>query len=349
MKISKGREREIKKIRQANRAAAVGKLMLGEINSWQEFLEADRQNLENIPRSNIKAGLKDVQTRLTDEIKIFCKKNFSGMSIQNLSELYENIKKYRGLEMPLNVFEENYAKINKKVFKGNPIYLTVSISLWGLQFKYPEHELMKDIVEGLEIASETYIKLKKYESQNHTENIKNHIEIRSLVSKNKYAVRTTIISCFNLMEAYLNGIAWTYIQINDTSNLSNRQKKILEDTTSISIREKIKKYPEIISGKHLWEDNDIDFDQFINIVKPFRDSLVHPSPFSAPEKFGGYDKLRVFYRIDYEITVRAIFHLLNLIKKIHKHIYDKIDEIPKWLGELELCFNKYFKVEYNNS
>lgn len=43
-----GREREAEIIRQANRAAAVGRLMLGELNPWQEFLQADVTDLEGL-------------------------------------------------------------------------------------------------------------------------------------------------------------------------------------------------------------------------------------------------------------------------------------------------------------
>lgn len=69
-----GREREAKMIRQANRAAAVGRLMLGEFNSWQEFLEADVLDLENLPRRQLKSGKTDVKRRLYSEIKSFCSK-----------------------------------------------------------------------------------------------------------------------------------------------------------------------------------------------------------------------------------------------------------------------------------
>jgi hypothetical protein len=37
-----GRDKEASIIRQANRAAAVGRLMLGEMRHWAEFLDADQ-------------------------------------------------------------------------------------------------------------------------------------------------------------------------------------------------------------------------------------------------------------------------------------------------------------------
>jgi hypothetical protein len=148
-----------------------------------------------------------------------------------------------------------------------------------------------------------------------------------------FAARSGVIACFNLMEAYLNGIAWDYLRTADTTLLSNRSKKLLEDSTSASIREKLQKYPEIIAGTSPWSADDTDLVQFLEVVKPFRDSLVHPSPFAAPEKFGGYDKLRLLYRTDKETADSAISTTAKLVTRIHKHIRPKAP-LPPWLEEL---------------
>jgi hypothetical protein len=97
MSLISGREREARQIRQANRAAAVGRLMLGEFDNWHAFLQADAIDLENLPHRRLKAGRADVKTRLSTEIKNFCSRNFQGMSETKLSRLYEEIKAFRGL------------------------------------------------------------------------------------------------------------------------------------------------------------------------------------------------------------------------------------------------------------
>jgi hypothetical protein len=48
-----GRDKEASIIRQANRAAAVGRLMLGEMRHWAEFLEAGRIDLISLPRRQL--------------------------------------------------------------------------------------------------------------------------------------------------------------------------------------------------------------------------------------------------------------------------------------------------------
>jgi hypothetical protein len=62
--------------------------------------------------------------------------------------------------------------------------------------------------------------------------------------------------------------------------------------------------------------------------------LVHPSPFSAPEKFGGYDKLRMFYRINIGIAMWTIKIVCEMIDKIHKHINGEKATPLEWISEL---------------
>jgi len=330
-----GRQREAKLIRRAYRAAAVGQLMLGELNTWHEFLEADVIDLESLPRRLLKAELSRVRERLSQEIRNFCSKNFRGMDERKLSLLYEDIKAYRGFELPLPEFEEKFAPVRREILKGNPAHLTVCISLWGLQFRFPEDELVKDLALALHLASEAQDEMMQYSRKTHSELKASKAEIASLGRKTAFAARSAVLCCFNLMEAYLNGLAWDYVQTHDISRLSNRKRKLLEDTISVSIRDKLEKYPRILAGEELWQEPDQELEGFIDTLKPFRDSLVHPSPFSAPDKFGGYDKLRLFYRIDYDTALLTADLLVKLVQRIHVHVYCDTPAAPEWITELE--------------
>lgn len=331
-----GRKKDANLIRRANRAAAVGRLMLGEFNTWQAFLETDATDLENVPRRYLKSGVSDIKKRLFPEIRKFCSKNFQGMNEAKLSLLYEDIKAYRGLELPLSEFEKKFAPVKREVLKGNPMHLTVCISLWGVQFKFPEDELAKDLLSALHLASEAQKEATQYKKTPHSKLEVNKAKISSLMRKKAFAARSAVLCCFNLIEAYLNGLAWDYVQTHDISQLSNRKRNLLEDTTSISIRDKLKKYPKLLTAKELWQEPDQDLEGFIDTLKPFRDSLVHPSPFSAPQKFGGDDKLRLFYRIEYDTALVTASLLIKLVQRIHKHVYSNRQVVPEWIRELEL-------------
>lgn len=120
--------------------------------------------------------------------------------------------------------------------------------------------------------------LEKYEKLSHSEILKKQIDIGKQIKLKKFASRTVLISSFNLLEAYLNGLAWDYLQKTPASSLSVIKTKLLNDSSSVTIRDKILKYPKIVAGKEVWENEPKEINDFIDIIKPLRDSLVHPSP-----------------------------------------------------------------------
>lgn len=145
--------------------------------------------------------------------------------------------------------------------------------------------------------------------------------------------RSSVITSFNLLEAYLNGISWDFLSKAPPENLSNNKRKLLEGFQGVSTREKLKKYPEIIAGRKLFDEEDADVGYLLDIMKPFRDALVHPSPFTMPEKFGGHNKAELFYRVNSD-TALAVAHLTcRTIKRINLHI--GLDARPVWLAELD--------------
>jgi hypothetical protein len=138
-----------------------------------------------------------------------------------------------------------------------------------------------------------------------------------------------------LLEAYLNGLAWDFAQNNKAFDaLSKRKQKIIIDQGHTNLRDKILKYPDIVTGRHLWDDSSNTVQAFLEILKPFRDSLVHPSPFSAPEKFGGYDKLKNFYRINFITAHLGVKVTTDLIVEIHQHVTKSESGHPVWMDEI---------------
>lgn len=213
---------------------------------------------------------------------------------------------------------------------GFPTHCTVVFSLWGLQIKFPEDILSKDIYEAINTAHEAYAERLKHRLDRSKKD-----EFAKLERKCDHAARSCILSCFNLIEAYLNGIAWDFAQDDDAlASLSNRKQKLISDTGHVALRNKILKYPTIVSGQPLWDETADAVAAFLDVFKPFRDSLVHPSPFSAPEKFGGYDKLKKLYLFGYAQAHIGVKIIADLIVQIHRHINGETEGHPVWLDEI---------------
>jgi hypothetical protein len=306
--------------------------MLGQMSGWHEFLDADSLDLASLPRRQLKSGAADAKKRMSPEIKRFCSINFENMTEAKLSQLYEEIKAHRGIEFPLKEFEQEYSKVLPRVITGFPPHCTVVFSLWGLQIKFPEDILCKDIYEAINTAHEADAERIKYR-----QDCAKKDKFAKLERKRDYAARSCILSCFNLVEAYLNGIAWDFAQDeNSFASLSKRQQKLISDSGHVTLRYKILKYPAIVSGQSLWDETDDTVAAFLEVFKPFRDSLVHPSPFSAPEKFGGYDKLKKIYLFGYVQAHLGVKITVDLIVRIHRHINGDSVGHPVWLDEIML-------------
>ncbi|WP_299162292.1 hypothetical protein [Accumulibacter sp.] len=327
-----GRDKEALAIQFADKASTLGRLMLGEVDSWEDYTKPAITDYVSLPRRQLKSGRSDVRFRLQKEINTFYSRNFVSFSDAAILALYEDIATTRGLEAPLNEFEEKYGTIRRAVLKGNPAHLTVSVTLWGLRFLFPEDLISKDILSALEILKESKNRVKSYESEKHHSLKAKTDEFLPYIRRIEFAQRSIVLSCFNLMEAYLNGLAWDYCQSNGLASLSNRKAKLLTDTSAATIRDKLTKYPAIIAGRDVMAVDGAN--EFLDIIKPFRDSLVHPSPFSAPEKFGGYQKLKKLYELDYSVSIMAVSSIVRVIKSICQLIYGS-DESPKWLSEIE--------------
>jgi len=329
-----GRRREVRRIRQANRAAAVGRLLLGDIRDWQEFLEADTIDLEALPRRRLKSSHHDVRRRLSKEIDDFCTANFENITAPKLSELYEAVKSRRGLEMPLDQFEEEFATVRPRVLKGHPSHSTMVISLWSMQFEYPEQHLADDVKESLIKARSCNEQLRSYANLAHVTQKGDRDSISSLLKWCQFSSRACLLSCFNLLEAYFNGLAWLFSKDTDRINkLSRKKQDLIKDTGRTRFRDKILKYPEIISGKHLWDESVDPVKTFLDEIKPFRDAVVHPSPFTTPEKFGGRDKLQALYRLNLKVVERCVELTCQIITRVEEHLNGAVGPKPLWLTD----------------
>lgn len=325
------RKQDIESLRQTQRAAAIGRLLLGELKSWEQFNKLETTDFEGFARRDLRADKSRFRKGIDKKVEKFCNDNFDRMTTLKLEKLFLRVKERRGLELPLEKFKEEFANLKPKVLSGAPPHCTVVISLWGLQVMFPEDLLSKDIIEAVRQLRSSEDMLKKYYAKPHSKLVAQRDKIGAAVRTQEFASRACILACFNLVEAVLNGLAWRYKQEStQLNNLSNKDRELLDDG---SFRSKLIKYPTIITGRPLWcEKSDLVKD-FLDQIKPFRDSLVHASPFSNPEKYGGRDKLEYVYRIDSRIAQKATSTAVLLLDKLLTHV-NCDSEHPRWFCDL---------------
>lgn len=329
-----GRDREVREIVRYRRAAAVGQLMLGELDGpiepvfADQYIDRPRQELREL-RANIRASLRG-------EIGKFCRNNFEDLGPEDLSKLYEPLFEHgSNWHLPAVEFERSYGRFRPGILKGAPLHATIHISPWGLQTEFPEMHLVKDLAvqfnETLGIDDE--IRARPLTSWRQLKDQRQRAEIAHLMRRRQAFSRSCVLSCFNLIEAYVNGLSWDYVQTHDISGLSNKSRQVITDADGqFSVRDRLVKIPRIVAGQGtgpLHETRE-PLKTFLNVVKPYRDSIVHASPYAAPERFGGYDKLNKIYDLNTATVKVAVDVTIEVIGVIHRFIGGD-GEMPAWM------------------
>lgn len=331
-KVDSGRNREAAEIVRLRRAAAVGRLMLGELDAPLERIR--HEDYATKPRPELKAEVVALRRSLRGELQRFCQRNFFDVNPERLADLYEDIvahgSQYR---LPLSEFVERVGRPRLGVLKGAPAHATVHLSPWGLQTEYPEMHLARDLALAYNDALDAHRDSQRHQgiSWKRAKNQETRDFLAAALRRGKYSMRMCLLSCFNLAEAYVNGIAWEYVQNVGTTGLSKNQEDVLTKGQA-SLLDKLAKIPAIVRGQDtgpLSKDQD-PLATFRDLLKPFRDSIVHASPFSALERFGGYDKLQRVYELDIATATTAVELTLTIISSIHEFLGAEKGQ-PSWL------------------
>jgi len=338
----KGRDKEAEDIVLYERAVEVANLMLGKVNRPIRRLFAE--DYRGLPRRNLKAGSEDIKRKWGD-VKEFCRENFEKTPPEKLAALYERLLQHCGsYRLPLVEFINRVGRPREEVLKGAPLHSTVHVSQWGLQFEFPEMHMARDVA----IAYNAVLRLKQdidriqARKPSWSDVKREQDSIARKQSELKYHMRMCLICCFNLVEAYINGLAWVYMNTAaDKSTLSENQRRLLEGDQT-SILDKLLKIPKLVKGVDSGplSKDESPLSEFRDIIKPHRDSVVHASPYSAPERFGGYDKLSKVYDLEPDVVRRSVELSIGIVGVIHRFLEGK-GEYPEWMPtrNSEGCFN----------
>lgn len=331
------RSREAARVRGADKATAIGRLLLGKLD--REFFAVADRDYEALPRRNLRSAANDVKRNVRAEIDKFCKRNFTNMTTEQLSRLYdaalEPVRRGEALAIPLADFEKWYSPIAERVLRGSPRHCTVVVSRRGLQFMFPEDLLAKDLLAAIGIILDVEEMSRAQPGGD---------EERRLARLQGYACRTCVLGTFNLIEAYLNGIAWDVAQDpHQLAVLPSSDQGAMRNASDKTLRWKIEHLPRLVGGSPLAPTSDHKF--ILDNAKPLRDALVHPSPFPTPEKFGGHDKLGLFYSIDVDLAKRTLECGIAVVMTIHRHITQRPpssgrSDLP-WLEDLRVALRDW--------
>ena len=220
-------------------------------------------------------------------------------------------------------FEQNFGKLKERRNIEVPPYAELLLQgIHGLAIRHPEYMLGRDLalMYGLFLDAEDLISGIDWKKES---------KWAGGASENGQALaRGTMISCFNLLEAFVSGLARAYLIENPKCD--ERVAKKLTDHMK-PLKNRLVSIPNIVSGESCGLDvNKPPISILFGEIKERRDAFVHcdPGPQKSPR---GYIKEERFHDVSKEVVETTVDLTFDIIKHIWKFLHG--NERPRWLPE----------------
>jgi len=348
--MKSGRDREVDLLVRYTKAYEVASLLTGDLR--RPIREVKRSEFIDLHRRDIKHQVEWVKEKGLPRAKLTCTHMFKEAGPDTLVEMYQPIFDRGSIwHLPLTDYIERFGRPTDEIIAEAPLHSVVHITPMGFAVDFPEWLMMRDLAISWNDAVETDwnqdLTLLPFQLTDTQQEAISSLSKSPEALKEAHAsglqsqsrVRQCILTCFNLVEAYLNGIAWDYdYEIDGKYESNNQEKRLTESHGFVSLRDKLLKYPKYIAGK---KEGPLDGDEdplqtFLKTIVLYRDSLVHSSPFPARKRYKRgeetYSKLEKLFEIDIDTARRAINVTLELIGRIHQYLRGS-GELPKWVPE----------------
>ena len=200
-----------------------------------------------------------------------------------------------------------------------PPYAQVLLQgLHGAAIRHPEYHLSKDIALLFNLLLDAEAILEEANRQRIPHNSESSQSL----------VRSVILTCFNLLEAFTSGLAIAWLIEN--ARASDATAKRLQDN-SAPLRKRFTEVPALISGHpNLIDGTRPPIEPLFGECKRRRDSFVHCEPGPTPTKWG-YVKEEQFHDATMQAARRTVNLTFEAICLVWKALYSK--EKPSWLPQ----------------
>jgi hypothetical protein len=305
------------------KALVASRLLMGDINDWRVF-EQERDMARKIANrhaarsvsSQIGRGYRELST----EIQKLIAQNFDRCNYNDLARLCDAIEPGTGLHVRLDEFEKAFFPLAYSVKRRFPFYAHVSISVWGLQFEYPEQHFLQDLDAGLDDLGEIRLRLADLGVTDSNMKGKRN-EIAPLLSRGKFISRSIISASFSLVEAFLSGLFFTALstRVLGKRNCDENFLRYAEKKESVALKDRLDRVVKFASNG-IADGGADPFQSFIEVGKPYRDAIHHTTPFGRSNLETG-ERLVALYEINPNTACLCGLLSLDCVLTIANWIY----------------------------
>jgi hypothetical protein len=219
-------------------------------------------------------------------------------------------------------FESNVGKLRARDVLDIPPYAELLVQPGvDLAFRHPEYMLARD----LECLHDLYRDAEQLVSSRRSEGDR---AWRMSSSENAQTLgRTAILTCFNLIESFISGLARAHAMLSPSLDPAI-QARLLSNQDAL--RRRIVAVPRQILGREPGLDiNKPPLSTLFGPIKQLRDSIVHCEPGSQLSSHG-FVKERLFHSISMSLVDETVETTEAVIRLVWQEVYTTPG--PRWLG-----------------
>ncbi len=226
--------------------------------------------------------------------------------------------------MRLNDFEDTFFPLASRIKREFPLYAHVSISIYGLQFEFPEHHFLRDLRSALKYLEMAKSHIAPFR-QGHLNPKTQRDEIAEHISQRNFLSRSIISAAFSLVESFVSGLFFTAIDTNSIGTLQCGEEflSFAQKKESAALKDRLDQLVRFASEGRLTGEAE-PFRSFIDIGKPYRDAIHHTTPFGRKNIEPGM-RLTTLYAIDDEIALQCALFSLDSVLDISRLVFENPD------------------------
>ena len=262
---------------------------------------------------------------LSAETRKFITRNFARCDYNELARLCDAVNPGLGLYLRLDEFEKSFFALAEPVRRRFPFYAHVSISIFGLQFEFPEHHFLNDLDAAFEDLKETRQRIDDLGATGQTMKSRRN-DIAPLISREKFISRSMVSASFSLVEAFLSGLFFTALSTHALGSLhcdEDLLKYVKNKDKGATLKDRIDRIVMFASPGHANGQSD-PFRTLIEVGKRYRDAIHHTTPFGLRDADVG-ERLLALYKVKADVAVLCTLLSLDSVLTLSQWIYGRED------------------------
>jgi hypothetical protein len=215
-------------------------------------------------------------------------------------------------------FEQTVGRLGFRKVMDCPPYAQILLQGFsGAAIRHPEYHLASDLA----LLYNLFLDFEALLDEARRQRKPRHLE------HGQSLARSVILTCFNLLESFVSGLAAAYLLENP--NAPEDLVKKLENN-NLSLRKRFILFPSLITGRPgLLNDLEPPLQPLFGECKQRRDSFVHCEPGPTPTKRGGYVKEEHFHDVNLAVVQKTVDLTCEAICLVWNAVHGK--DKPSWL------------------